>query len=598
MLAAFDINKATGQITVAEKLDFESRGTPADGKYVVVVTVTDPSGLGDKIVVVITARDMNEVPVLRGRPELTIAEIDGGDEDATKPLFVDENANPASNVYNVDDPDDRASVASWRLAGEDAGQFQLIGTVGRTLVFTTQPDYENPADADGDNVYKITVVAIDNGGARGEFDVCIAVMNINEKGKITLRDEDGKELVQPHALGPITAELTDPDGGVTGETWVWTKSQLNPPVGQLEPIGETSATYTPTNDDTSFFLHVTATYMDAKNDAPTDSPGPDPDTEPRTANATAAHAVLEVLDLKRKPEFPEETATRRVAENAPSTTFVGEPLALPMDPDDPQGVRLTYTLEDSDNDSEDAAFFELFKVTDNGDERATTQIRVKLHGEATDLDHEAEGRNGMYEVVLKVTDDSGLEDTITVTITVTDRNEAPSTPMEASDDAPTPPANNAPEFPSTETGMRSVAENTAAGENIGAPVMATDADAGDTLTYMLGGADMASFTIDSASGQIMVGADSPDFEDPMDADTDNAYEVTVTASDSNASTDDATIAVTITVTDMGLADSYDANEDGMIDGTEVLNAVEDYFNDVSGIDSERILDIVELYFSS
>ena len=89
-----------------------------------------------------------------------------------------------------------------------------------------------------------------------------------------------------------------------------------------------------------------------------------------------------------------------------------------------------------------------------------------------------------------------------------------------------------------------------------------------------------------------------DYEAPADADTDNAYEVTVTASDGNASTDDATIAVTITVTDMGLADSYDANEDGMIDGTEVLNAVEDYFNDVSGIESERILDIVELYFSS
>ena len=32
-------------------------------------------------------------------------------------------------------------------------------------------------------------------------------------------------------------------------------------------------------------------------------------------------------------------------------------------------------------------------------------------------------------------------------------------------------------------------------------------------------------------------------------------------------------------------------------GTEVLDAVEDYFNDVSGIDSERVLDIVELYFS-
>ena len=152
---------------------------------------------------------------------------------------------------------------------------------------------------------------------------------------------------------------------------------------------------------------------------------------------------------------------------------------------------------------------------------------------AHDLDHEAEGRNGIYEVVLKVTDDSDLVDTITVTITVTDRNEAPSTPMEASGDAPTTPANNAPEFPSTETGMRSVPENTAAGENIGDPVMATDADAGDTLEYTLGGADMASFDIDPDTGQIMVGADSLDFEMPADADGNNDYEVTVTASDGN-----------------------------------------------------------------
>ena len=593
-LAAFKIDKATGQITVAQELDFESRGDPADGKYVVVATVTDPSGLDDSIVVVITARDMNEDPVLRGRPELTINEINGGEANAADPEFIGANVDAELNVYNVDDEDDRASVASWRLEGEDKDQFQLIGTVGRTLVFTTQPDYENPADADGDNVYKVTVVAIDNDGGRGEFDVCIAVMNIDEAGKITLRDEDGNELVQPHALGPITADLTDPDGGVTGVAWVWAKSQLNPPVGTPVDIAETSDTYTPTNDDTSFFLKVTATYMDAKNDAT--------DTDDRTAEATAAHAVLKVEDLKRKPEFPEGTATRMVAENAPSTTFVGEPLSLPIDLDDPGRVGLTYTLEDGDNGSEDTAFFEIFVVDptplneNSGDERTTTQIRVKLHDEAHDLDHEAEGRNGVYEVVLKVTDGSDLEDTITVTITVTDRNEAPSTPMEASDDAPTPDANNAPEFPSTETGMRSVPENTAAGGNIGAPVMATDTDASDTLTYTLGGADMASFDIDQATGQLMTKT-ALDYEAPADADTDNAYEVTVTASDGNTA-DDATISVTITVTDMGLADSYDANEDGMIDGTEVLNAVEDYFNDVSGIDSERVLDIVELYFSS
>ena len=54
--------------------------------------------------------------------------------------------------------------------------------------------------------------------------MCIAVMNINEDGKITLLDEDGNELVQPRAHGPITADLTDPDGGVTGVVWEWERS--------------------------------------------------------------------------------------------------------------------------------------------------------------------------------------------------------------------------------------------------------------------------------------------------------------------------------------------------------------------------------------
>ena len=155
---------------MAQKLNFESRGPPdRDGKYVVVATVTDPSGLNDTIVVVITAEDINEDPVLSGRPELTIKEIDGGDEDADNPEFDGNTADapPTVNVYNVVDEDRRAATQRWDLEGEDAGEFQLIGEVGRTLVFRNQPDYETPADADGDNVYKVTVVTFDGVGTAG-----------------------------------------------------------------------------------------------------------------------------------------------------------------------------------------------------------------------------------------------------------------------------------------------------------------------------------------------------------------------------------------------------------------------------------------------
>ena len=152
------------------------------------------------------------------------------------------------------------------------------------------------------------------------------------------------------------------------------------------------------------------------------------------------------------------------------------------------------------------------------------------------------------------------------------------------------PANRAPVFSEGASGTRSVAENSAAGTAVGRRVTAVDPD-GNRVTYSLGGDDASLFAIDPRTGQVSVGEGTA-----LDFETKSSYAVTARVADRRNSSD--TIALTITVTNVGLDDSYDANDDGMIDGDEVLNAVEDYFNDVSGIDSERILDIVELYFSS
>ena len=103
------------------------------------------------------------------------------------------------------------------------------------------------------------------------------------------------------------------------------------------------------------------------------------------------------------------------------------------------------------------------------------------------------------------------------------------------------PTNNAPVFSSSNV-SRSIAENTAAGQNVGTAVTATDADAGDTLGYTLGGADAASFDFVESSGQIRTKTNvSYDFE------AKSSYTVTVTASDG---TDTAVATVTIGVTDV------------------------------------------------
>ena len=106
--------------------------------------------------------------------------------------------------------------------------------------------------------------------------------------------------------------------------------------------------------------------------------------------------------------------------------------------------------------------------------------------------------------------------------------------------------NNAPVFTPSDV-SRSIAENPdVAGQNIGDPVTATDADAGDTLTYALGGDDAASFDIIPSSGQIRTQTNVS--YSILDFEAKYTYTVTVTATDTSNATAVAT--VTISVTDV------------------------------------------------
>ena len=132
-----------------------------------------------------------------------------------------------------------------------------------------------------------------------------------------------------------------------------------------------------------------------------------------------------------------------------------------------------------------------------------------------------------YEVAITATDGNGGSTTIPVTISVTNVNEAPTF--------------------ATAITTRAIAENTDSGQNIGPAITATDPDRGDTLTYSLSGTDAASFDIVGTSGQLQTSA-------ALDYATDDAYEVTVTATDSGNLTD--TITVTINVTNVNEAPTF------------------------------------------
>ena len=99
-------------------------------------------------------------------------------------------------------------------------------------------------------------------------------------------------------------------------------------------------------------------------------------------------------------------------------------------------------------------------------------------------------------------------------------------------------SNTAPEFPSSETGVRSIPENTAAGVNIGAAVAATDADS-DPLTYSLDAAGATFFDIDSSSGQLKTKV-------LLNYEKTKTHTFTLTVSDYAAASDTITVRVNVT----------------------------------------------------
>ena len=471
----FDIDRATGQLKTQAPLDAEGDAVGTT-MYTVAVTATDPSGASATSEVTITVTDVDEDPSITtagAETALPFAEEDGDIETALA-------------TYTATDPEE--AVISWDVSGPDAGKFDIgVGA----LTFRSQPDFESPGDANGDNVYEVTVVARDPAGNSDELNVLVKVTNEAEMGTIELSS------LAPKVGVALMATLDDPDGHVTGLMWQW--SNEGTPIED-----ETSDTYMPVAEDVTDMLTVTATYRDGSLAADDDA-----------ITLTSSPTVDVVADTDNKaPVFPDQDTERTVAEN----TVSGEPIGVPVVAADvataADGMEtdeiLTYTLGGADMGS--------FSI-----DRGTGQLSTKA-----DLDYETKRS---YTVMVTATDPGGLSATATVTIEVTGEDEAPEM-MRA------PDANVAPEFADSEGGARSVAENTATGEDIGKPVAAADAN-GDAPTYAMGGTDAVSFEIDTASGQLMTLTD-------LDYETKATYSVTVTASDSGGLSDSINVTITVT----------------------------------------------------
>ena len=134
------------------------------------------------------------------------------------------------------------------------------------------------------------------------------------------------------------------------------------------------------------------------------------------------------------------------------------------------------------------------------------------------------GTNNVYDLSARATDATGNYTNQSITITVTDVNEAPVITTHSS---------NPTHAITQDENVSSVATFTA-----------TDVDTNTTLTWSLSGTDSSDFVINSGSG-VLAFASNPDFEGAQDFDTNNIYILVVAVSD-GALSDTQTLTITIT----------------------------------------------------
>ena len=305
---------------------------------------------------------------------------------------------------------------TWSVSGDDEDLFELTGTGNasggmRGLAFKAMPDYENPGDADTNNIYEVTVVASD-GNNDGMRTVTVKVTNVVELGTVSLTVSD------PVVGTEITASLTDSDGVIIESVeWKWERADMAAfgENNDIREVGDETA-YTPKLVDIGKFLRVQATYLDRTDSVATETgtvetetgePAPDP-VPTGFKNVKWSVVTTPVLGSleNQAPKFNEGSSTvRHVRENEQAEMDIGAAVSAT----DSDGDDLAYTMGGADKDSFDIG---------STDGQLSTKAGVLL-------DYEDETS---YTVIVTANDNTQKPNdtaSITVTILVIDADEKP-----------------------------------------------------------------------------------------------------------------------------------------------------------------------------
>ena len=574
---------STGNLAFDGAPDYEIPGDSGGNNVYEVSVDAKDSSLTSSLSVTVTVTPVGEPPVITGTT--TIDDYDENDTDDVA-------------TYTAVDPEGDTSI-TWSLAGPDNGDFVITAGV---LTFLNAPDYERPADSGGNNHYEVTVQAVDSNNKRGELHVDVIVTPVDEPPVITGPDRVGdfpENSPTSRQVGRYTA--SDPEGHTVSLTISGTNisdgdrftlasngvvtfkespdyedqssysvtiraeagshtvnksvtvniqnleepgtvslSAVQPQEGtqftatledEDEPTGITwqwyrtsnkgstgaaitnanSRFYTPVADDVGSYLRAVASYNDGQGTG-------------KSALAVSANQVQEAPPVLNAPVFPADgDYNRSIRENLSAGRNVGTPVIAT----DGNNDRLTYSIPASDE----------FEIVDS-----TGQLRTKV-----ELDYE--GREQHF-VTVTATDPGGLTDTVTVTVIVEDVDETPMVIGPASLD---------------------LVEGTSTGTTL-YTYTSTDPDE-KGIAFALPGTDSEDFSL--SSGGVLTINEVPDYEEPVDSNRDNRYQVTIEAREQGDGTSVGRLNVTIRVTNLDERGMIETNVEEPRVGQTLRLSVED-----------------------
>jgi|GEM_PF-1290887 VCBS repeat len=202
--------------------------------------VDDGFGGSDTATVTVTITGENDVPVL---------------SIATSEISVEENSTAV--VFDLSASDvDAGAVLSYSLEGADAALFLINAETGE-ITFATAPDYEAPADADGDNIYELSAVVTDEYGASDSVVVSVAVENLWDPiqitqsfeteaagGSYTVAETDGSltelgTIIDVENDGTATVDSTEASDGYLGFDLSWENTRGDTGLSDGDYVGVT-----------------------------------------------------------------------------------------------------------------------------------------------------------------------------------------------------------------------------------------------------------------------------------------------------------------------------------------------------------------------